>query len=226
MTAGLIVCAAALAVAIAAGLTWRRRNGRMRPVPGGRPIAGQAAVAEGSAGEAADGNAATGRPTAEQAATGQAAPERAATGQAAAGQETAGQETAGQAVADHPGVGRPAAGRAPRRLPRSRVTSSGPDITDAELGGPLGSRATLLQFSSAFCAPCRATRRVLAEVAGMTDGVAHLEIDAESHLDLVRRLDVRRTPTVFVLGPDGRIAHRASGQPRKADVIAALGEVT
>jgi thiol-disulfide isomerase/thioredoxin len=216
MTAGLIVCAAALAVATAAGLTWQRRNGRMRPVPGGRPIVGQAAVAEGSAGEAADGNAATGRPTAEQAATGQAAPERAA----------AGQETAGQAVAGHPGVGRPAAGRAPRRLPRSRVTSSGPDITDAELGGPLGSRATLLQFSSAFCAPCRATRRVLAEVAGMTDGVAHLEIDAESHLDLVRRLDVRRTPTVFVLGPDGRIAHRASGQPRKADVIAALGEVT
>jgi thiol-disulfide isomerase/thioredoxin len=231
MTAGLIVCAAALAVAIAAGLTWRRRNGRMRPVPGGRPIAGQAAVAEGSAGEAADGNAATGRPTAEQAATGQAAPERAATGQAAAGQaaagqETAGQETAGQAAAGHPGVGRAAAGRAARRQPRSRVTSSGPDITDAELGGPLGSRATLLQFSSAFCAPCRATRRVLAEVAGMTDGVAHLEIDAESHLDLVRRLDVRRTPTVFVLGPDGRIAHRASGQPRKADVIAALGEVT
>jgi thiol-disulfide isomerase/thioredoxin len=178
-------------------------------------------VAEGSAGEAADGNAATGRPIAEQAATGQAPPERAATGQAAAGQETA-----GQAVAAHPGVGRPAAGRAARRQPRSRVTSSGPDITDAELGGPLGSRATLLQFSSAFCAPCRATRRVLAEVAGMTDGVAHLEIDAESHLDLVRRLDVRRTPTVFVLGPDGRIAHRASGQPRKADVIAALGEVT
>ena len=226
MTAGLIVCAAALAVAIAAGLTWRRRNGRMRPVPGGRSIAGQAAAGEGPFGEAADGNAATGRGTAEQAATGQAAPERAATGQSAAGQETA-----GQAVAGHPGVGRPAAGRAAagraaRRRPRSRVTSSGPDITDAELGGPLGSRATLLQFSSAFCAPCRATRRVLAEVAGMTDGVAHLEIDAESHLDLVRRLDVRRTPTVFVLGPDGRIAHRASGQPRKADVIAALGEVT
>ena len=99
-------------------------------------------------------------------------------------------------------------------------------LTGAELGRPLGQRATLLQFSSAFCAPCRATRRILAEVAGMADGVAHVEIDAESHLDLVRRLDVRRTPTVFVLGPDGRIAQRASGQPRKADVIAALGEVT
>jgi thiol-disulfide isomerase/thioredoxin len=99
-------------------------------------------------------------------------------------------------------------------------------VSRADLGQPLGSRATLLQFSSAFCAPCRATRRILAEVAGMTDGVAHVEIDAESRLDLVRQLDVRRTPTVFVLGPDGRICKRASGQPRKADVIAALGQVT
>ncbi len=60
----------------------------------------------------------------------------------------------------------------------------------------------------------------------MTDGVAHIEVDAESRLDLVRRLDVLKTPTVFVLGPDGRIAKRASGQPRKADVIAAIGNVT
>jgi thiol-disulfide isomerase/thioredoxin len=118
--------------------------------------------------------------------------------------------------------------RAPRVPDAGRRTAPGgdPAVTSAELGAPLGSKATLVQFSTAFCAPCRATRRVLAEVAGMTDGVAHVEIDAESRLDLVRSLDVRRTPTVFVLGPDGRIAKRASGQPRKADVIAALGEVT
>jgi thiol-disulfide isomerase/thioredoxin len=102
----------------------------------------------------------------------------------------------------------------------------GAAMTSEDIGAPLGSTATLVQFSTAFCAPCRATRRILAEVAGMTDGVAHVEIDAESRLDLVRSLDVRRTPTVLVLGPDGRIAKRASGQPRKADVIAALGEVS
>jgi len=107
----------------------------------------------------------------------------------------------------------------------AHVPGPGPLITGADLGLPLGERATLVQFSTAFCAPCRATRQILAEVAGMTDGVAHVEIDAESHLDLVRRLDVRRTPTVLVVGPDGRIAKRASGQPRKADVIAALGDV-
>jgi len=96
-------------------------------------------------------------------------------------------------------------------------------LTTAQLGQPLGERATLLQFSSAFCAPCRATRRVLADVAGLTPGVTHIEIDAESHLDLVRALGVLRTPTVFVLAADGRIVRRASGQPRKADVIGALG---
>jgi thiol-disulfide isomerase/thioredoxin len=112
------------------------------------------------------------------------------------------------------------------RRPQTLGTASGePVLTSEELGVPLGSRATLVQFSTAFCAPCRATRRILAEVAGMVDGVSHVEIDAESRLDLVRSHDVRRTPTVLVLGPDGQIAKRASGQPRKADVIAALGEV-
>jgi len=98
-------------------------------------------------------------------------------------------------------------------------------LTAVDLGASLGSRATLVQFSTAFCSPCRATRRVLADVASMVDGVSHVEIDAESRLDLVRRLDVRRTPTTLVLGPDGQVTHRASGQPRKADVIAALGAV-
>lgn len=111
------------------------------------------------------------------------------------------------------------------RQPRPAAPGDGDRLTPAELGAPLGDRATLVQFSSAFCAPCRATRVILSDVAGMVDGVRHLEIDAESRLDLAGRLDIRRTPTVFVLGPDGRMVRRASGLPRKADVIAALGEV-
>jgi thiol-disulfide isomerase/thioredoxin len=108
---------------------------------------------------------------------------------------------------------------------QQQAAAAGPVLTGAEIGLPLGDRATLVQFSTAFCAPCRATRRILGEVAGMIDGVTHVDIDAESHLDLVRRLDIRRTPTVLVLGPDGRVVKRASGQPRKADVIAAVGEL-
>jgi thiol-disulfide isomerase/thioredoxin len=97
-------------------------------------------------------------------------------------------------------------------------------LVAGDLGAPLGERATLVQFSTAFCQPCRATRRVLEEVSRTVPGVAHIEVDAESNLDLVRRLDVRRTPTVLVLDAQGGIVRRASGQPRRADVIAALGE--
>ncbi|TDC25028.1 thioredoxin [Streptomyces sp. 8K308] len=94
----------------------------------------------------------------------------------------------------------------------------------ADLGaGPLGGRATLVQFSTAFCQPCRATRRILADVAALVEGVAHLEIDAEARLDLTRRLGISRTPTVLVLDAEGRVVRRAVGQPRRADVIAALG---
>jgi hypothetical protein len=57
----------------------------------------------------------------------------------------------------------------------------------------------------------------------MTSGVSYIEIDAESRLDLVRRLNVMRTPTVLVLDGAGQIVRRASGQPRKPDVIAAFG---
>ena len=112
------------------------------------------------------------------------------------------------------------------RMRRQSVDGSAEPVFDAAtLGAPLGARATLVQFSSAFCQPCRATRRTLEEVAEMLDGVAHVEIDAEDHLELVRRLDIRRTPTVFVLDARGRVTSRAAGQPRKADVVAALGVV-
>lgn len=86
----------------------------------------------------------------------------------------------------------------------------------------LGEKATLVQFSSAFCAPCRATRRVLGEIAGVVPGVEHVEIDAEHHLELVRRLGIMRTPTTLVLDAHGREVTRAQGLPTKEQVLAAL----
>ena len=94
--------------------------------------------------------------------------------------------------------------------------------------GRLGIRpaeVTLLQFSSAFCAPCRAVRRVSAEVAELIPGVQHVEIDAESHLDEVRELGIWRTPTLLILDSEGRVAKRATGVPSKPQLIAAIGEL-
>jgi thiol-disulfide isomerase/thioredoxin len=99
-----------------------------------------------------------------------------------------------------------------------RVSSASPDVV-------AGERATLVQFSSAFCAPCRATRRVLGEVAAMVPGVRHVEIDAEHHLELVRSLGIMRTPTTLVLDPDGREVSRAGGVPLPAQVVAAIGKL-
>ena len=90
-------------------------------------------------------------------------------------------------------------------------------------GGALGEPATLLQFSSAFCAPCRATRRVLGDVADRVEAVRHVEVDAEQHLDATRELGVLRTPTTLVLDARGREVTRASGAPTTDQVLAAVG---
>ena len=90
------------------------------------------------------------------------------------------------------------------------------------LGRDLGEQATLLQFSSAFCAPCRATRHVLSDIARAVPGVMHLEVDAEQHLELVRRVGVVRTPTTLILDRHGGEVLRAAGAPDKDEVLKAL----
>lgn len=108
----------------------------------------------------------------------------------------------------------------------------GLDLDDAETASltsssrpwadQLGERATLVQFSSAFCAPCRTTRQVLATVADATEGVRHVEIDAEHHLDLARELGILRTPTTLILDAEGHERYRASGVPRRDQVLRVL----
>lgn len=92
----------------------------------------------------------------------------------------------------------------------------------ASLGQDLGARATLVQFSSAFCAPCRTTRVVLAAVAEQVPGVVHVEVDAEQHLALTRELGILRTPTTLVLDAAGLEAARASGAPTREQVLKAI----
>jgi thiol-disulfide isomerase/thioredoxin len=123
------------------------------------------------------------------------------------------------------GTHRVRGGDAPAAL--SQVTPQEPAsvLAGSTYDAARGERATLLQFSSAFCAPCRATRRILADVSSAVPGVAHVEVDAEEHLDLVRRLGILRTPTTLVLDAAGREITRATGAPRPAQVLAALDGV-
>jgi thiol-disulfide isomerase/thioredoxin len=98
-------------------------------------------------------------------------------------------------------------------------------LRDSDIEHELGERATLLQFSSAFCAPCRVTRRILADVAETVPGVVHVEVDAEHHLELIRRLGVLRTPTTLILDGHGREISRASGAPKRDEVLVTLARV-
>ena len=119
-------------------------------------------------------------------------------------------------------------GSTPDRTPSDTLggteTAGVGEVLRAEqLGRELGSQATLVQFSTAFCQPCRAAKVILAGVADSTEGVRHIEIDAESHLDLVREVGILRTPTTLILNSEGRITARATGVPRKDQVLAAIG---
>lgn len=97
---------------------------------------------------------------------------------------------------------------------------------DAErLGDQLGRQATFVQFSSTVCAPCRATHRLLSDVTAGDPGLAHIDINAETRLDLAEEFGITRTPTVLLLDGDGVVRHRIVGAARRADVIEALGEV-
>ncbi len=93
------------------------------------------------------------------------------------------------------------------------------------LGSELGSRATFVQFSSAFCTPCRATRTLLADITSELSDVKHIEIDAESNLELVRKLDIRSTPTTLVLDKKGLEIGRAIGAPKRAEIIETLAAI-
>jgi hypothetical protein len=95
----------------------------------------------------------------------------------------------------------------------------------ASLGVSMSTPVTMVQFSSAFCAPCRTTRVLCADVVATVPGVSHIEIDAESHLDAVRAMDIWRTPTVLLLDSTGTVRKRASGAPTRAQLLAAVAEL-
>ena len=98
-------------------------------------------------------------------------------------------------------------------------------ITESMIGAALGSRATLVQFSSAFCSPCRATRALLEDVTADMADVVHTEIDAEANLELVRTLDIRSTPTTLFLDRNGHEVGRAMGAPKRDQVLSAISAI-
>ena len=105
---------------------------------------------------------------------------------------------------------------------RRKKTVNGPKLDAAVIGVELGSRVTMVQFSSAFCSPCRATKALLEDMVKTMPDVRYAHIDAESHLELVRKLDIRSTPTTLFLNASGVEVGRAMGPPKRSQVMAAV----
>jgi hypothetical protein len=101
------------------------------------------------------------------------------------------------------------------------VRDEGPQQVLARLGvRPEDADLTVVQFSTAFCGPCRATRARLQQLQTTRPGLAYVHVDAESHLEEVRELDIRRTPTLFYLDREGTLLGRSSGAPRPEELTA------
>ena len=108
---------------------------------------------------------------------------------------------------------------------RKKKTINGPKLDAGIIGVELGPRVTMVQFSSAFCSPCRATKALLEDMVKSMPDVRYAHIDAESHLELVRKLDIRSTPTTLFLNGDGIEVGRAMGTPKRSQVLDAVNAI-
>ena len=95
-------------------------------------------------------------------------------------------------------------------------------ISEGEFGEKYGSRLTILQFSTTFCSECRTAKAIVKDVAKDSKDITYVEVDAESNLGLVRRVDIRSTPTTIFLDSKGFEIARAKGAPKRDQLIKAI----
>ncbi len=101
----------------------------------------------------------------------------------------------------------------------------GLQISSSEIGTSLGQRATVVQFSTSFCSSCRAAKVLISDEVSKQSDIKYVEIDAESNLELVRKLDIRSTPTTLFLDKKGFEIARAVGAPKRDQIIAAINRL-
>jgi thiol-disulfide isomerase/thioredoxin len=95
-------------------------------------------------------------------------------------------------------------------------------ISESELGVRLGELGTVVVFTTTFCSECRTTKTIVKDVVKDFKDIAYVEVDAESNLELVRRVDIRSTPTSIFLDSKGFEIARAKGAPKRDQLIKAI----
>ncbi len=88
-----------------------------------------------------------------------------------------------------------------------------------------GSGATLLQFSTEVCAPCRATHTVLDGIASELPSVTHVDLDVTHRPDLAAQFHIMQTPTTLILDRRGVVRARIGGAPRLDSLRAELNRI-
>jgi thiol-disulfide isomerase/thioredoxin len=88
-----------------------------------------------------------------------------------------------------------------------------------------GSEATLLQFSTDVCAPCRSTHTVLESVANNTPNVLHVDLNLTHRPDLANHFKIMQTPTTFILDGRGVVRARIGGAAKRETVEAELNRI-
>jgi len=89
----------------------------------------------------------------------------------------------------------------------------------------LGKNVTLLQFSTAFCSPCKATAQIISHLVEGMDDVVYIQVASEENLKLVEKFDIKSTPTVIFFNRNGIEVGRAVGIPTKEQVIISINAV-
>jgi thiol-disulfide isomerase/thioredoxin len=98
-------------------------------------------------------------------------------------------------------------------------------VTKDEIGIDLASRVTIVQFSSAFCSPCKATAQIISTLTKDMDDVKFVQIKSEENLQLVEKFDIKSTPTVIFFNTHAIEVGRAVGIPTSQQVLASIAAV-
>lgn len=83
-------------------------------------------------------------------------------------------------------------------------------VTDQEFSAATATGTVVVDFTAAWCPPCRVMEPLLDTIAGETPGARFLRMDTDAHPTTMTRLGIRGLPTLVVFR-DGQIVDRIVG---------------
>ena len=92
-------------------------------------------------------------------------------------------------------------------------------------GMSLGESATLVLFSTEFCAICPGVERAYLELLATRPWAKLIKVDLTNRNDLAVRFHILQTPTTFVLDGRSAVAARIGGAPKLLAVETLLDEL-